>query len=84
MGRPLASGKAFRVKRVWGQRHMGVPLSIYAAPNGIHWAHCDGNIYGPYDTRAEAEDAITRQRLLIKLAFYAGSRRSATRNPPTR
>lgn len=72
------------MKRVWGERHMGVPLSIYEASNGIHWAHCDGNIYGPYDTRAEADDAIARHRLLLKLAFYAGSRRSAKRTPPTR
>lgn len=72
------------MKRVWGERHMGVPLSIYEASNGIHWAHCDGQIYGPFDTRAEAEATIERQKGLLKLAFYAGSRRSAKRTPPIR
>ena len=81
--RPLASGRDFRVRRIWGERHMGVPLSIYQAPNGIHWAHCDGNLYGPYDTRAEAEAAVQRQKDLMKLAFYASSRRSRKRTPPT-
>lgn len=71
------------MKRIWGERHNGVPLSIYQASNGIHWVHCDGNLHGPYDTRAEAEAAVQRQKDLLKLAFYANSRRSRKRTPPT-
>lgn len=63
---------------------MGVPLAIYQAPNGKHWAHCDGTIYGPYDDRAEADSAIERHRALIKLAFYATTRAPRKRTPPIR